>query len=70
MQSVTIGTFNKKTAQKNYSMKQLIDRKVDRNTEEEGIREGSQDEAKIKRKDEWDSDQQRWREMQSLSNVT
>jgi len=43
---VTIGTFNKKTAQKNYSMKQLIDRKVNRNTEEEGIREGSQDEAK------------------------
>lgn len=63
---MTIGTFYKKTAQKNYSVKHLIDRKVDRNTEEEGIREGFQDEAKIKRKDEWDSDQQRWREMQSL----
>lgn len=51
-------------------MKQLIDRKVDRNTEDEGIREGFQDEAKIKRKEEWDSDQQKWKETQSLWQCT
>lgn len=46
-------------------MKQLIDRKADRNTEEVGIREGFWDKTKIKRKDEWDSDQQKWRNSHS-----